>query len=231
MSLSRPPPSCYQRDANIRPTKLHWSRIISRNSSPSFCTNQLLRAPILTVFTSDVGIMCVELLHALVESLTEGTGIHVTLSFYSKIWLLLLLPFQDSSASTDSFSGLPGCLEAEPRDGQAFAKWFYHCSPLNFQPLAHVRYNPAEENSLRDPRALCSAEAGPETARQTAVTWHELGELNPTWRLVAGSFSKAKASQCFVWGRNTQSIYTYVDRWTALLPVVTTISSEVLNWS
>lgn len=37
-------------------------------------------------------------------------------------------------------------------------------APPEFQLLAHLSYNPAEENLLREPRALRSAEAGPETA-------------------------------------------------------------------
>lgn len=165
MSPSLPSPSCSWKDASIRPTKLHWSRISSKSNSFPFCRNQLLRGPILTVFRSNVG-KTWELLHALVE---RSHWRNVALSFYIKMWLFLLLPIQDSSSFTPSTSSLPRHLEAEPHDGQAFAKWFYHRSPLNFQPLAHVRYSPAEENLLWDPGALCSAEAGTETVWQTPV--------------------------------------------------------------
>lgn len=134
MSPSLPSPSCSWRHANIRqPNYTDQESVLE--------VILLLSAEISCyggqhcIFRSNMNKMWVELLHALVQCLAEGTGIHIALTSHSKIWLFL--PLQDSSTSTHSSSGLRRHLEAEPHNGQVFAKRFYHFAtpcPCKIQP-------------------------------------------------------------------------------------------------
>lgn len=163
MNLSHFAPSCSWNDVNIRPTKLHWSRINSR-SNYYFWINQLLRE---LIFKSNVGKMWVQLLHALVERFS---------------WRAYMLPSIFTVKRVSSFScpsrtslylltHIQAFPEPDTKWCEVFAKWSYHCPP-EFQQLHHIRYKPAEENLLCDCRALWSAEPGPETAWWTPVTQH-----------------------------------------------------------
>lgn len=74
-------------------------------------------------------------------------------------------------------------------------------------------------------------QAKAEEAWLSPVARHQLSEGNPTRRPAAGSLAGAEASQCFVWGTNTQSWYTCLGRWTDLFSAVTTNSFQVLSRS